>query len=347
MKIISFYICLFSIIAPLLAETNVNYLSADEIMQGLRSHSEVNSYPELMVRQKWLNSLYPKQTMLTNMAERIKLTEELVLILNFENSNNEDKCAAAYFIGLFRLKEGIKGLINNFLLWNKAALEPDLIPAEGTKPAQKALIKIGEAAMPEVKELIESTTDSYTLKYGAQVILFIKGQKDGSEFLKQAIAGQTDSKKKENLKAVLASEYFTDPKYQASGPQTQKEILEAQVTLKPEALKVSPGILTAHIRLPDGFPAGGITSATCDGAPSERMMPNKNGTEMIIKFRRKDIEAALAQTGESIDTNFVVRGIWQGSAGTSLFQGTASITKIVGTNLSRSEREEKEKKKEK
>ncbi|MBU4212977.1 MAG: hypothetical protein KKD33_10395 [Verrucomicrobia bacterium] len=123
------------------------------------------------------------------------------------------------------------------------------------------------------------------------------------------------------LARVMESSIMDSPK---------KEILEAQVTLKPDALAVSPGILTAFVRLPAGFPVSGIISATCDGARSERMMLNEDGTEMIIKFRRQDIENALAQTGESIDINFVVRGIWQSTAGTNLFQGADSITKIVG-----------------
>lgn len=118
-------------------------------------------------------------------------------------------------------------------------------------------------------------------------------------------------------------------------------ILEAQVTLKPEALNVNPGILTAFVRLPEGYPVRNITSAACDGALYERMMlstaggsaygGNDDATEMIIKFRRRDIEAALAQIGESIDIYFIVRGAWQDEAGNSyVFQGTDSITKIVG-----------------
>lgn len=113
----------------------------------------------------------------------------------------------------------------------------------------------------------------------------------------------------------------------------EQRTLEAQVTLKPEALEVSPGILTAFVRLPKGYPVKNITSATCDGAPSERMMPNEDGTEMVIKFRRQDIEKALAQTGQVLDTQFVVRGTWKGTAETRLFQGTASIKKIVGAKL--------------
>lgn len=113
--------------------------------------------------------------------------------------------------------------------------------------------------------------------------------------------------------------------------------LAAQVRLKPEALEVSPGILTAFVRLPEGYPVSGITSATCDRAKPERMpalhrpgMPNDDGTEMIIKFRRQDIEEALAQVGQSIDTHFVVRGVWKGAAETNFFEGAASIKKIVG-----------------
>ncbi len=219
MKIIVVFLFVFYSIASLWARSDVDDLSADIILQGLKSHSQVNSYSELKNRQKWMNDMQAKQAMLTNEVERIRISEELVRILNSETSSNEDKCAAAYLIGLFQFKEGIKALIHNFLLVSKAALEPDLMPIEGGKPAQHALIKIGEPAIPEVMELIESTTNSYALKSGAQVILFIKGQEDGVAFLKQAVAGQMDSKKKENLKAALSSGYFTDPKYRASGPQ--------------------------------------------------------------------------------------------------------------------------------
>ena len=228
MKIVMFFIFVFCFGTILLAGPDVNTLSCDGIMQGLESHSKVNSVRELNDRQKWMNDLWLKQTMLTNEVERVKLTKELTQILNSEKSSNEDKCAAAYLIGLFRLKDGIKALIKNILLWNKAALEPDLTPAEGTCPAQNALIKIGEPAIPEIMTLIESTQDPYTLKYGAEVILFLKGQEEGAQFLKQAMAEQTDSKKKENLKASLASEYFTDSKYHASGPEKKVKRVQAQ-----------------------------------------------------------------------------------------------------------------------
>lgn len=225
MKIVMFFLLVFCSGTILLAGSDVNSLACDDIMQGLKSHSKSDTYPELKARQKWMNDLWLKQTMLTNEVERVKLTKELTQILNSGKSSNEDKCAAAYLIGLFRLKEGIKALINNFLLVSKAALEPDLRPAEGGMPSKQALTTIGEQSLPEVVELIESTTNSYTLKCGTQVILGIKGQEEGAKFLKQAIANQADSKKKENLKAALSSEYFTDSKYQASGPHMKQKII--------------------------------------------------------------------------------------------------------------------------
>lgn len=111
----------------------------------------------------------------------------------------------------------------------------------------------------------------------------------------------------------------------------RQDQLEAQVRVEPEVLKVSPGILTVFVRLPEGYSVANIVSAACDGALPQKMMLSDDKTEMIMKFRRQDIEAALARLGESLDTTFVVRGTWKGGAkGTKWFMGTASIKKIVG-----------------
>jgi hypothetical protein len=223
-----------------MAGSDTNSLSCDDIMQGLKSHSKADTYPELMDRQHWMMDVRGKQAMLTNEVERIRLAKELIQILNSEKSSEEDKGAAAYLIGLFRFKEGIKALINNFMLWSKAANEPDSMPVEGECPAQYALKAFGEPAIPEVIGLIESTTNSFLLHEASWVILHIKGQEEGAAFLKQAIANQTDSKKKENLKAALSSEYFADPKYHLSGPRDKVKAMLAQerqnagVTNKPE-----------------------------------------------------------------------------------------------------------------
>ncbi|MDO9541976.1 MAG: FlgD immunoglobulin-like domain containing protein [Kiritimatiellia bacterium] len=107
-------------------------------------------------------------------------------------------------------------------------------------------------------------------------------------------------------------------------------VLKANVRLEPEALKVNPGVLTAFVSLPEGYPVRNITSATCDGAAYESMQVNGDGTEMIIKFRRQAIERALAEIGEEIDTSFIVRGTYTDENGTLVFEGTDEISKIAG-----------------
>ncbi len=107
-------------------------------------------------------------------------------------------------------------------------------------------------------------------------------------------------------------------------------ILEALVRLKPEALKINPGILTAFVEFPEEYDVRGITDATCDGAPYERMMLNDDETRMIIKFRRADIEKGLAGIEEDIDTHFIVRGTFTDELESYIFEGTDTINKILG-----------------
>ncbi|MCG2660701.1 MAG: ankyrin repeat domain-containing protein [Kiritimatiellae bacterium] len=228
MKIISSFLSVFCITAVLFTVSTAYGLSCDDIMQEVKSHSiKSPSDYSREVRQKWLNNLYGKRMMLTNEAERIQLAKELVQIVNSEKSSDLDKTAAAYLIGLFRLKEGVGTLVNNFMLCNIEKWDPDpmrvVVPAF---PAQDALIAIGEPSIPGVMGIIETTTNSYTLKCGAKVILGIKGQEEGAILLQQAIADQTDSKKKENLKTALSSEYFTDPRCWEWGP--HKEVTDSE-----------------------------------------------------------------------------------------------------------------------
>jgi len=106
-------------------------------------------------------------------------------------------------------------------------------------------------------------------------------------------------------------------------------VVPAIVTLKPESLKVNPGVLTAFVELPAGYDVANIIDATCDGAHHERMELSNDGTMMIMKFRRQDIEAALAEKGEEIDIEFVVRGKYKVGQQVYIFKGTDSIKKIL------------------
>ena len=106
-------------------------------------------------------------------------------------------------------------------------------------------------------------------------------------------------------------------------------LLESRVTLKPETLKVNPGVLTVFVEFPAGYDVATIQDPTCDGASAERMSLNGDGTQMIVKFRRQDIEDALAQKGETIDNHFVVRGTFEHDGDVYIFQGEDDIKKVL------------------
>jgi len=117
--------------------------------------------------------------------------------------------------------------------------------------------------------------------------------------------------------------------------------VEVKLVLKPEALNINPGVLTAYVKLPPPFGIPRTMNATLDGAAQERWMidyaglPEEGleGPIVVMKFRREDIEKALAERGEMIDTNFIIKGTFDdGTAPFGQmysFEGKDTITKIV------------------
>jgi len=132
-------------------------------------------------------------------------------------------------------------------------------------------------------------------------------------------------------------------KAQDALPTTHHAIGYAQVELviKPEALNVNPGVLTAYLKFPEPFGVPQTINATLDGAPLERWeisnegLPEEGleGPIVIMKFRRQDIENALAEKGEVIDTEFILKGKF--NDGTAMygqpydFEGRDFIMKII------------------
>lgn len=106
-------------------------------------------------------------------------------------------------------------------------------------------------------------------------------------------------------------------------------VLPATVTLKPESLKVNPGVLTAFVKFPEGYDVTRIIEATCDGAMYEAMELSPDETTMVIKFRRKAIEEALSEVGQTIDTEFEVRGTFKIDQQTYIFKGIDTIKKVL------------------
>ena len=98
-----------------------------------------------------------------------------------------------------------------------------------------------------------------------------------------------------------------------------------QLFITPEALKVNPGVLTAHT---DNWPAyydpTTIQTAFCDGAEMDFLSDTGN-----MKFRRADVEAALAAEDQQIDTHFVITGTFIYNGATCDFIGSDDIKKIV------------------
>jgi len=116
---------------------------------------------------------------------------------------------------------------------------------------------------------------------------------------------------------------------------------QVKLVLKPEALKINPGILTAYAKFPEPFGIPQTLEATLDGGALERWMVSEEsmpeegltGPIVVIKFRREAIEQALAEKGEAVDTEFVLTGTFDD--GTALysqlysFEGRDSIMKIL------------------
>ena len=116
---------------------------------------------------------------------------------------------------------------------------------------------------------------------------------------------------------------------------------DVKVVIKPEALNINPGVLTCYVKFPDFFGVPLTLDATLDGGALDKWMVDYDGVPeegligpvVILKFRRQDIENALAEKGETIDTEFILKGVFNdGTAPSDLpyqLEGRDSIMKIV------------------
>jgi hypothetical protein len=117
--------------------------------------------------------------------------------------------------------------------------------------------------------------------------------------------------------------------------------VDVKVVIKPEALNINPGILTCYVKLPDYFGVPVALNATLDGGALDKWMIDYDGVSdeglegpvVVLKFRRQDIANALAEKGEALDTEFILKGTFDdGTAPEGMsyqFEGSDSVTKIV------------------
>jgi hypothetical protein len=116
---------------------------------------------------------------------------------------------------------------------------------------------------------------------------------------------------------------------------------DVKVVIKPEALNINPGVLTCYVKFPDFFGVPISLNATLDGGVLDKWMIDYKGIAeegfdgpvVVLKFRRQAIEKALLDKGEVLDTEFILKGIFNdGTAPSDLpyeFEGRDSITKII------------------
>ncbi len=98
--------------------------------------------------------------------------------------------------------------------------------------------------------------------------------------------------------------------------------LKADVTIKPEVFLLNRGVFLAFVKFPEGYDAGTINDATCDGAQAKKIIPMHNLA--IIIFRKDDITAI------PIDATFTVRGHFDNGL---LFEGSDNIKKVINKSL--------------
>ena len=214
-KILSLFLFLL-MVATCLAQSPLKY---EDIKKGFDANIQGKA------RLQWFDTLYVGHATLTNSTLRTTVAEEMTNILQSKKSNNQDKCAAAYIIGLFSFEQGIQALIDNFRLYNQEPTGVETIYLrEGEWPAQHALVMIGEPALPYIIEYIEKNDP----ESGARIVLHIMAQGEGRQALQKAIKEEPNSEKKLRLEKALASEYFNDSKYELSGPKEKVKRMLAQ-----------------------------------------------------------------------------------------------------------------------
>jgi hypothetical protein len=100
------------------------------------------------------------------------------------------------------------------------------------------------------------------------------------------------------------------------------QLTKNDLIIKPEALKVNPGIFTAFVVFPSPYDALTIADAVADGAPHTKINFDPSEHKAIIKFERKDI------TVLRVDTHFEIWGHFIYNGATCQFMGSDDIQKV-------------------
>ena len=101
------------------------------------------------------------------------------------------------------------------------------------------------------------------------------------------------------------------------------KVPDGNMVLKPEVLRVNPGILTAFVIFPEPYSALTITDATCDGAPLYRLNFDEVEGKAILQFRRSEM------TEMPLDIYFVIQGMFLWNGVEVPFEGFDNIMEVL------------------
>ena len=109
------------------------------------------------------------------------------------------------------------------------------------------------------------------------------------------------------------------------------QLTKDQMYVTPEALQITPGIMTSHILFPDLYNASQIFNMTLDGAPFDHASGNQDN-QLNIHFRRCDVANEIALRGEIFDLNFILEGSVYYNGQLVKAKGNDDIKKLVDSN---------------
>jgi hypothetical protein len=140
---------------------------------------------------------------LLNKLEKDRMdTQRLLLDKLAVVRTKEDKFAAAYLLGMYRM-EGAVPKLSEFISLEAEETLNDAIPRWHMYPIVDALIAIGNPAVPKMVENIENSGDPKVRELSGVVISYVEGPKVGGFVLQLALQKQVDAGKKARLQTVV------------------------------------------------------------------------------------------------------------------------------------------------
>jgi hypothetical protein len=106
------------------------------------------------------------------------------------------------------------------------------------------------------------------------------------------------------------------------------QLLEDQMFVTPESLKITPGVMTAHIMFPGLYDASQIFNFTLEGAPYDHA-DGEQDQQLNVHFERMDVANSIASRNDTLDIQFLLEGWVHYNGQLVKVLGSDEIMKIV------------------